>query len=102
ALLVALAVTPVVPFRQLVQASPPGETPAKPLVALSRYVDYLRPQDAARVRKLPVTRVAVAVFAGEKPTGGYTIAVTRITLAAGRLTVTARITPPEGIATQVL
>jgi hypothetical protein len=101
ALLVALAVTPSVPFRQLAQASPPGETPAKPLVALSRYIDYLRPRDASRVRKLPVSRVAVAVFAGVKPTGGYTITVTRVTLAAGRLTVTARVAAPDGPSTQV-
>ena len=100
-LLVALAVTPSVPFRQLAQASPPGETPAKPLVALSRYIEYLRPQDASRVRRLPVSRVAVAVFAGAKPTGGYTITVTRVTLAAGRLTVTARVAAPDGPSTQV-
>ena len=101
-LLVALATTPSsLPFRHLVQASPPGETPAKPLVTLSRFLGYLRPQHAGRVRAVPRSRLAVAVFAGAKPTGGYTVAVTRITLAAGKLTVTARITPSEGVATQV-
>jgi hypothetical protein len=71
ALLAALLTTvPGVPFRQLTQAAPPGKKPRKPLVALSRYIDYLRPADAALVRKLPLTRVAVAVFAGGKPTGG--------------------------------
>ena len=102
ALLLALAASSSVPFRHLAQASPPGEQPAKPLVALTRYIDYLRPQDAQRVRLLSPTRLGIAVFAGEKPTGGYTIKVTRLTLAAGKLTVTAQVTPPEGPATDVI
>jgi PrcB C-terminal len=102
ALLLALAASSSVPFRHLAQASPPGETPAKPLVALTRYIDYLRPRDVALVKRMAPTRLAIAVFAGEKPTGGYTIKVTRLTLAAGKLTVTAQVTPPDGAATDVI
>jgi hypothetical protein len=43
----------------------------------------------------------IAVFAGAKPTGGWTITVTRVALAAGKLTVTAKVAPPDGMATQV-
>jgi hypothetical protein len=102
ALLLALAATSSVPFRHHAPASPPGETPAKPLVALTRYIDYLRPQDAALVKRVAPTRLPIAVFAGEKPTGGYTIKVTRVTLAAGKLSLTARVTPPDGLATDVI
>jgi hypothetical protein len=102
ALLLALAAPSNVAFRHLAQASPPGEAPAKPLVALAHYIDYLRPPDAQRVRTLSPTRVAIAVFAGQKPTGGYTIKVNRLTLEAGKLTVTAEVTPPDGPATDVI
>jgi hypothetical protein len=102
ALLLVLAASPSVPFRHLARADPPGEVPARPLVALSHYLDHLRPQDAQRVRTLSPKRLAIAVFAGEKPTAGYSIKVTRLTLTAGKLTVITQVTPPGGPAADVI
>jgi hypothetical protein len=99
----AVAATPPIPFRSVAQQAPAGNDPAKPTVfvvtkplQLKLFEEHLRPEDRVKARAVKLgERTLLAVFAGAKPTGGFAVAVKRLSLVAGRLTVAVEVREPS-------